>query len=241
MPARFGRRCVVANTTFAADHLIVANAGGTNSLFQLQPNPFPVYKQVAGAYVTANFYPHATISLGNANSEIPSMRRIIRVRAFTRFRRPRIATAFSLIPASSRLRALPAFQRATLSAAGDITGYTTPYSGATPENYTLVVFGTLTVPTAPLQEAPRPVVADLTRWVEMGARGPARTHPPPRPRARGSSRSPTGPHHWAFQPIKRPSVPAGRGRWVANPIDAFILAGLRPRDWRPIRRPGSTS
>ena len=37
---------------------------------------------------------------------------------------------------------------ATLSAAGDITGYTTPYSGATPGNYTLVVFGTLTVPTA---------------------------------------------------------------------------------------------
>jgi hypothetical protein len=40
--------------------------------------------------------------------------------------------------------------------------------------------------------------------------------------------------HWAFQPVRAPAVPvvhdAGR---VRNPIDAFILARLEAKEWRP--------
>ena len=47
-----------ASTAFAANHLIVANAsGGTNSLIPAQPNPFPVYKQVAGVVCYCKFLP----------------------------------------------------------------------------------------------------------------------------------------------------------------------------------------
>ena len=138
-----------ASTTFAADHLIVANAGGTNSLFQLQPNPFPVYKQVAGAYVTANFYPHASHFSGQCELRNPVDGTNNPGSGFYTLQ----ATANSnsvlfnpgQLPTSGSASPL---EWATLSAAGDITGYTTPYSGATPGNYTLVVFGTLTVPTA---------------------------------------------------------------------------------------------
>src|SRR5262249_24500309 len=40
--------------------------------------------------------------------------------------------------------------------------------------------------------------------------------------------------HWAYQPVKPQTVPKVRDRaWVRNPIDAFILAGLEEKGWRP--------
>ncbi|MGE5192358.1 MAG: DUF1549 and DUF1553 domain-containing protein [Deltaproteobacteria bacterium] len=40
--------------------------------------------------------------------------------------------------------------------------------------------------------------------------------------------------HWAFQPVRAPGVPTVREKgWVRNPIDAFILARLEVKDWRP--------
>ncbi len=40
--------------------------------------------------------------------------------------------------------------------------------------------------------------------------------------------------HWAFQPVKRPSVPRVRNAdWARNPIDAFVLARLEARGWQP--------
>jgi hypothetical protein len=40
--------------------------------------------------------------------------------------------------------------------------------------------------------------------------------------------------HWAFQPVRRPSVPPVKNAtWVRNPIDAFILARLEARGWTP--------
>src|SRR5262245_37448396 len=40
--------------------------------------------------------------------------------------------------------------------------------------------------------------------------------------------------YWAFQPVARPKVPAVRdGRWVRNPIDAFILSELEGKGLRP--------
>jgi hypothetical protein len=40
--------------------------------------------------------------------------------------------------------------------------------------------------------------------------------------------------HWAFQPVRRPAVPAVRDRaWVRTPIDAFVLARLEKAGLKP--------
>src|SRR6185369_4435556 len=39
--------------------------------------------------------------------------------------------------------------------------------------------------------------------------------------------------YWAFQKVVRPSTPASRDPWVRNPIDAFILHGLREKQLDP--------
>src|SRR5260370_27797210 len=40
--------------------------------------------------------------------------------------------------------------------------------------------------------------------------------------------------HWAFQPVRRPAVPAVKNMaWVRNPVDAFILAKLEVRGCSP--------
>ncbi len=39
--------------------------------------------------------------------------------------------------------------------------------------------------------------------------------------------------HWSFQPISRPKIPEVRNSWVRNPIDAFVLAKLQSRGWKP--------
>ncbi len=73
-------------------------------------------------------------------------------------------------------------------------------------------------------------IADLTEWVRRGA-------PDPRSlTAEGSSSKygGVGKAHWAFQPVKKPAVPAVRNTaWVQTPVDNFILdkleaAGLSP-------------
>jgi len=39
--------------------------------------------------------------------------------------------------------------------------------------------------------------------------------------------------HWSFQPLKRPAVPETDSQWAANPIDAYILAGLKSAGLQP--------
>ncbi|MFM7214109.1 MAG: DUF1549 and DUF1553 domain-containing protein [Verrucomicrobiota bacterium] len=40
--------------------------------------------------------------------------------------------------------------------------------------------------------------------------------------------------HWAFQPVRRPPLPAVQdAAWVRNPIDAFVLSRLETRGWTP--------
>ena len=39
--------------------------------------------------------------------------------------------------------------------------------------------------------------------------------------------------HWSFQSVRRPAVPAIGGQWGRNPIDAFILAGLKDSQLTP--------
>src|SRR5438270_8204594 len=40
--------------------------------------------------------------------------------------------------------------------------------------------------------------------------------------------------HWAFQPVQRPAVPVVKNvDWVRNSIDAFVLARMEAKGWRP--------
>src|SRR5262249_12144185 len=45
---------------------------------------------------------------------------------------------------------------------------------------------------------------------------------------------PTPAEHWAFQPVRRPQVPAVKNKnWPRNAIDHFILAKLEANGWQP--------
>ncbi|MEO7318443.1 MAG: DUF1549 domain-containing protein, partial [Chthoniobacteraceae bacterium] len=68
-------------------------------------------------------------------------------------------------------------------------------------------------------------IADLTQWVKMGA-------PDPRVgsaeiKSKLSGLTDQARHHWAYQPVKNPALPAVKNRqWPRTPVDAFILAKL---------------
>ncbi len=74
------------------------------------------------------------------------------------------------------------------------------------------------------------IVAEIARWVDLGAPYPASGGIQPSFGATiQQARS-----HWAFQPVRK-AVPLSvrETSWVHNPIDAFILAGLEARRWPP--------
>jgi hypothetical protein len=69
----------------------------------------------------------------------------------------------------------------------------------------------------------------------MGAPWPGADRTAPKATRRGEFRITARDRaHWAFQRVKRPPVPAVKDRaWVANPVDAFVLARLEAKDLRP--------
>lgn len=75
-------------------------------------------------------------------------------------------------------------------------------------------------------EAPRLApdkIALIERWINEGAVGPADTQAPTDTKK-----------HWAFQPIRRPSVPRLPGdRETVNPIDAFVRTRLGVEHLKP--------
>src|ERR1700677_1638198 len=73
------------------------------------------------------------------------------------------------------------------------------------------------------------VIADLVAWVKMGAPDPRGA---PKKKAQGWSKDRR--LHWAFLPIKKEPIPApGDTNWIANPIDAFVLAKLKENGMKP--------
>jgi hypothetical protein len=76
------------------------------------------------------------------------------------------------------------------------------------------------------------IVADFERWIALGA---------PDPRKGGTVTKgidfTAAQRHWAFQPIRRPELPAVKNRaWAANAIDAFVLARLESAGLNPSPR-----
>ena len=82
----------------------------------------------------------------------------------------------------------------------------------------------LTMP-AKKPKLPEAAIADLSTWVKQGAVFP-----------KGAVvAQPTKPH-WAFQPVRKPSVPTVKSDWAKNPVDRFILAKLREQGGEPASR-----
>ena len=71
----------------------------------------------------------------------------------------------------------------------------------------------------------REEVGILRAWIDQGA-------PWAEPeQAEAASGPPVAESHWAFQPIRRPALPAvERSEWVRNPIDRFVLSRLESAD-----------
>jgi hypothetical protein len=76
-------------------------------------------------------------------------------------------------------------------------------------------------------------IEDLAGWVRLGAPWPgaSRASAPARSETSLGSRDRA---HWSFQRVQRPALPTLRNPgWVANPIDAFVLARLEARGLEP--------
>ena len=84
----------------------------------------------------------------------------------------------------------------------------------------------------PGEESLNPSQAELLRaWIAAGAEWPlesaGQTDSASNPAADGAT-------HWAFQPVRRPPLPAAqRAEWTRNPIDRFVLAKLEAEEVEP--------
>ena len=78
----------------------------------------------------------------------------------------------------------------------------------------------------PKGKLPAAAIATLTQWVKQGADVPRDVEPTQSKKPPGldfeAARS-----HWAYQPIRRPSIPTVHNRdWPRSPVDMFVLASL---------------
>ncbi|MSU51223.1 MAG: DUF1553 domain-containing protein [Opitutus sp.] len=72
-------------------------------------------------------------------------------------------------------------------------------------------------------------IAALEAWVKMGAPDPRVTEARSAAMDMAKAR-----RHWAFQPVTKPAVPAVKNsKWVATPVDAFVLANLEAKKLSP--------
>ena len=78
-------------------------------------------------------------------------------------------------------------------------------------------------------------IADLTAWVKLGAPMPAGEAPPVAAAPKEFTIAPKDQAHWAFQPLKRPGIPAviQSATAPASPIDAFIRTRLDAKKLAP--------
>jgi hypothetical protein len=80
-------------------------------------------------------------------------------------------------------------------------------------------------------------IADLTKWVQMGAPWPGAAGPtPPAKKATNEKADALKArlNHWAWQPVKAVEPPAVKDAgWVRNPIDRFVLAKLEGAGLKP--------
>jgi Protein of unknown function (DUF1549)/Protein of unknown function (DUF1553)/Planctomycete cytochrome C len=77
-------------------------------------------------------------------------------------------------------------------------------------------------------------IAALVEWVKMGAPWPKEAPPAAASRQSDFTITDQDRKYWAFQPVGHPAIPkVRRADWVANPIDAFVLARLEEKGLAP--------
>ncbi|MDB5386673.1 MAG: hypothetical protein JWM11_2319, partial [Planctomycetaceae bacterium] len=78
-------------------------------------------------------------------------------------------------------------------------------------------------------------IADLTRWVKLGAPWTKeQSANPPMPSGAGFKITPEQRAFWAFQPIADPPPPAVQNTaWIQSPLDRFVLAELESQGLQP--------
>ncbi len=85
----------------------------------------------------------------------------------------------------------------------------------------------------PSGKLPDAIIADLEKWVEMGAADP-RESSPSAEWTRSAIDIEKGRRFWAFQTPVPPTTPAVHNRrWSARPIDRFLLAGMEKNKLQP--------
>ena len=90
------------------------------------------------------------------------------------------------------------------------------------------------------EKLPAQQIADLIRWVEMGAPWPGSlVEAPSNSTDREFAITDKDRQYWAFLPIQRPDLPAVRDTgWARTAIDRFILAGLEKAGLSPSPQAG---
>jgi hypothetical protein len=84
----------------------------------------------------------------------------------------------------------------------------------------------------PNGKLPDAVIADLERWIAMGAPDPRETSATPAPK---KDRMEEGRKFWAFQPPKAAALPrVANAAWPKNPIDSFTLAKMEAKGVQPV-------
>jgi mono/diheme cytochrome c family protein len=83
------------------------------------------------------------------------------------------------------------------------------------------------------KQLPRDQIDALTQWIKMGAPWPGSDQPAPTRKGEFQI-SDKDRSHWAFQPVKRPAIPAVKNKsWARNPIDVFLLSKLEAKGLLP--------
>jgi hypothetical protein len=86
----------------------------------------------------------------------------------------------------------------------------------------------------PSRKLPLRVVADFERWIEMGAPWPADRDAEAAVATTGFDFAKFRREHWAFRPVRKPSLPGVRGAgWPRKELDYFVLAGLERAGLEP--------
>lgn len=86
----------------------------------------------------------------------------------------------------------------------------------------------------PSKKLAREQIDDFTQWVKLGAPWPGSGNEKVAAIRKGKSISDQDRAHWSFVPVKTPAIPTVENKaWVANPIDAFLLAKLEGKGFQP--------